>query len=347
MSDDKPRLDEVARIAQVSRATASKALNGRSDVSDATRVKVLAAAEEVGYRRSTIGAPQPLIAWVADNLTTTYTLDILRGSAMAAQEAGIGLVTQYTATHHGTLPPLGDDWFDAIAGHEWLGVIAVTSRLSRHQVTRIRDRGISFVAIDPANTMPADMTSIGATNWNGGVDATQHLVDLGHRRIGFVRGTVGSVPASERLQGYLSALSMNDLPHDPRLVVGSSFEYEDGVQAGLHLLSLDEEVRPTAIVACNDPLALGVYSAARHLGMQIPDDVSVVGYDDSLMAGLATPGLTTVHQPLQDMGSSAVRTLLAVHAGRSITEGPVRLATTLVVRDSTAAPLEVGAASAR
>ena len=120
------RLQDVALRAGVSSATASKALNDRSGVSAATKARVLAAMEELGYEPvSGEAAPYPQMALVADDLTTTYTLDILRGSAMAAQEAGIGLVTQYTATHHGALPPLSDDWFDAgaldsLTSQEWV-----------------------------------------------------------------------------------------------------------------------------------------------------------------------------------------------------------------------------------
>ena len=339
MPEPKLRLEEVAKRAGVSRATASKALNRRGDVSAATRERVLAAAKELGYRRTEPNEGSlPLIAWVADNLTTTYTLDILRGSASTAQEAGVGLVTQYTARQPGDVQPLSHEWFESISGREWLGAVVVTSRLSHAQLDRIRDLHQPVVAIDPDNAVPADLPSIGATNWNGGVEATQHLVDLGHRRIGFVRGTEGSVPAVERMQGYISALSMNDLLQDPRLIAGSDFTYEEGVRAGLELLSLDKQIRPSALFVSSDLMALGVYSAARQLGLSIPDDVSIVGFDDSLLAGLATPGLTTVRQPLHDMGAAAVRTLIDLRAGRRVTAGPIRLATNLVLRGSTAPP---------
>lgn len=334
------RLDDVARHAGVSRATASKAVNGRADVSTMTRARVLAAAEELGYVPT--GADQksayPLIALVADNLTSTYTLDILRGAATTAMAHGVALVSLYTPPERPRhLPvPLEDQWFDMVKAQDYVGVIVVTSRLSSRQLAKVREVGIALVAIDPANAMPPDFTSIGATNWNGGVEATQHLIDLGHRRIGFVRGTPGSVPATERLQGYLSALSMNELPHDPRLVAGGQFSHVGGLRAGLELLSLPAEVRPTAIFAACDDAALGVFEAARQLGLSVPQDLSVVGFDDTLIAGLSTPGLTTVRQPLEDMGSAAVRSLVDRRSGRATTTGPIRLATHLVLRGSTA-----------
>lgn len=334
------KLDDVARLAGVSAATASKAVNGRVDVSAATRSRVLAAAEELGYVPTSgeANGTYPLIALVADNLTSTYTLDVLRGATTTAMAHGAGLVSLYT--HGGTtdqpLAPLADEWFDMVKAQRYVGVIVVTSRLSARQLAKVREVGIGLVAIDPANVMPPDFTSIGATNWNGGVEATQHLIDLGHRRIGFVRGTPGSVPATERLQGYLSALSMNELPHDPRLVAGNNFSHEMGLEAGRELLSLPDEIRPSAIFASCDDAALGVFEAARLLGMSVPQDVSVVGFDDTLIAGLATPGLTTVRQPLEEMGSAAVRALMDRRGGRPTTAGPIRLATHLVLRGSTA-----------
>ncbi len=334
----KPRLEAVATLAGVSRGTASKALNGRSDVSPETRARVLAAADEVGYRGGAGHVDTPLIALVADNLETTYTLDILRGATTTSMELGVGLVTHYSEGPHPGTAPLSDAWFELVKASRWLGVIVVTTRLSPHQLQLIEKLGLKLVAIDPTNALPASTASIGATNWNGGVEATSHLISLGHQRIAFVNGTTGSVPSSERLQGYLSALSMHDLPHDPTLVVGDYFSHEAGVAAGLKLLGLPAHRRPTAIFAASDIIAMGVYQAARQLGLRIPDDLSIVGFDDTHLATLVSPPLTTVHQPLAAMGSAAVRSLVDIAHGRPVTGGPIRLATRLMVRDSTAAP---------
>ena len=131
---------------------------------------------------------------------------------------------------------------------------------------------------------------------------------------------------------------MHDLPHDARLVAGDEFSAEAGLRAGLELLSLSPDVRPTGVFAANDAIALGVYQAARQLGLHVPDDLSVVGFDDSLLAPLVTPPLTTVNQPLEDMGAAAVRTLVDLSQSRPVTAGPIRLATSLAVRASTAPP---------
>ena len=339
MSITRPRLDDVARVAGVSRATASKALNGRRDVSQATRDRVASAASDLGYHGVGAGPAMPLIGLVADNMTTTYSLDILRGATTAAMSADVGLITQYSeGLHPGGSQPLSDAWFEQVHRSGWLGVIVVTTKLTRRHLKKADDLQVTTVAIDPANTLPSGVASIGATNWNGGVQATEHLIHLGHRRIGFVRGTPGSVPAAERLQGYLSALTMHDLPHDAKLVTGDAFSAESGLRAGLTLLSLPEEVRPTGVFCANDAVALGVYQAARQLELHVPDDLSVVGFDDSLLAPLVTPPLTTVNQPLEDMGAAAVRTLVDLSQGRPVSGTPIRLATSLALRASTAPP---------
>lgn len=340
MAAPKPRLAAVAEMAGVSRATASKALNGRADVSEQTRQRVLEAARELEYQSGPVPTSDavPLIALVADNMDTNYTLDIMRGATTTAMTLGVGLVVHYAEGVHPGVQPLSDDWFERVAADRWLGIVVLTTKMSKHQLDVINRLGLNFLAIDPANRLPADTTSIGATNWNGGVEATEHLIGLGHKRIAFINGTSGSVPSSERLQGYLSALTMHDLPHDPSLVTGEMFSHEAGLEAGLRLLKMPPSRRPTAIFAASDLIAVGVYQAARQLGMHVPDDVSVVGFDDTDLATLVTPPLSTVRQPLPEMGATAIRTLVDISRGRAVTGGPMRLATQLMVRSSTGAP---------
>lgn len=333
------RLSDVADVAGVSLATASKALNGRSDVSATTRARVARAAQELGY--SAGAGSYPMVTLVADEMRTTYTLEILRGAITEAMRSGVGLMTFYTPQDDiGDQPlPLSDEWFDLIRTHELVGVVVVTARLDERQLGKAREKGHLLVAIDPANALPPSVPSIGSTNWNGGVQATQHLIDLGHRRIGYIGGPEESVPARERLQGYLSALSMNDIEMDPRLVVGDSFSWSRGVELATALLSFPPNMRPTAIFGVADNVALGAYEAARRLNLRVPDDVSIVGFDDSLTALHAAPGLTTVRQSLEEMGAASIRYLVDRRAGRGTTDGPIRLATHMVIRESTTVPL--------
>lgn len=343
----KVTLDAVAQLAGVSKASASKALNNRKDVSESTRRAVLDACAALGYQRTAPAHPtaaRPSIAIVADNLSTTYTLEILKGASTAALQLGADLLLSHTSFGTGEEPrirPLDNRWISDFVEGGGIGIITVTSPSSTDLIARLQDAGLAHLAIDPASPTPIGTASIGATNWNGGVEATQHLIALGHSRIAFVKGPAYSVPGHERFEGYLSALRMNRIAFDPALVGGSEYSYENGLEVGRRLLSLPAPERPSAIFASNDVTAIGVYEAARELGLRIPEDLSVIGFDDTDLARWATPRLTSVHQPLGDMGAQAVRTVLLMSKDPGATAGsPIQLATRLVVRDSTApAPL--------
>ena len=340
--EPKVTLTQVAAAAGVSKASASKALNGRKDVSEDTRRRVFDAVERLGYDRRTArpSGTRPCIALVADNLSTTYTLNILKGASTAALEADADLFISHTAVDQDAAPglvPLTDPWVQRALDRGCVGVITVTSPSDARLTQRLRAAGLAHVTIDPATPPPAGTASISATNWNGGVDATQHLVSLGHRRIAFVMGPHASVPCRERFEGYMSALRMNSIPFDAGLVDGDEFSYDNGLNVGRRLLALPPDQRPTAIFACNDVVAIGVYEAAREQSIRIPDDLSVVGFDDTDLAGWATPSLTTVRQPLVDMGARAVRTVLRIAAeGAAADQDPIQLTTQLVTRNSTA-----------
>lgn len=340
-------LGRVAEVAGVSRATASKALNNRSDVSTATRKRVLAAARELGYQAPSPASlhAQSCVALIADNMTTFYTLEILKGAAGAALDEGLALQASYVPPA-GSYPrpvPLEDEWFEMAQSSRCLGVVVVTLQLTEHHIGTARALNLPLVAIDPANPLPSHIASIGATNWNGGLEATEHLISLGHTRIAYVQGPPASVPSRERLEGYLSALRIHGIAPQSDLVVGSDFSYEAGLQAGRELLARPADLRPTAVFASSDNAALGVYEAVREEHLRVPEDISVVGFDDTLMAAWATPRLTTIRQPLHDMGAAGVRTVVDLAAGRPLTaSGHIRVSTELMIRDSTA-PVAHGA----
>ncbi|WP_165216891.1 substrate-binding domain-containing protein [Schaalia sp. ZJ1691] len=339
---NKVTLDDVAREAGVSKSAVSKALNERADVSQSTRERVLDACARLGYRRSTSPRNQgsPMIAFVADDLYTTYTLKVLKGATTEAQRGGATITLAHGQADELTAPtntPLSDTWISRIAAMGFAGVITLTSRITEEIAETFRQSGLHHVSIDPALPSPTGTTSIGATNWNGAVAATQHLVDCGHRRIGFIKGPPDSVPSNERYEGYQSALRMNNIEIDLRLVGGNEYSYDNGRTVATHLMTLPPKIRPSAIFACNDVTALGVYEAARELGLRVPEDLSVIGFDDTDLAQWATPGLTTVHQPLLEMGARAVRHLLTLNSDQSeATSSPIQLTTQLILRDSTA-----------
>lgn len=333
-------LTEVAERAGVSKATASKVLNGRPGVAEETRRLVREAIAELGYVPTTgpreTAAPQSIHV-VFDTILNMYAVYVLDGLISGARELGVEVVTsaldsKITAQNE----PLGLDRIKEIAGSGAAGLVVVTAQLTGEEMTACEQLGLPLVVIDPANPLDERVTSLGATNWAGGVQATRHLIDLGHRRIGFAGGPEGSVPARERLHGYREALEAAGVEVDPALVRTGEFSPESGEASADVLLELEDP--PTAIFAGSDSVAVGVLRSARRRGLEVPGDLSVVGFDDTYNAMWVEPPLTTVRQPLRQMGRVAARTALELAAGRVPDSHHVQLATSLVVRDSTAPP---------
>jgi LacI family transcriptional regulator len=186
------------------------------------------------------------------------------------------------------------------------------------------------------NPQLARLTSVGATNFAGGLAAGRHLLGLGHRRVAYVGGTPSAACNQARVGGLRAALEAEGLELPPGYVTTGVFDYASGFAGGSAVLDLAE--RPTAVFAGSDEVALGVIEAARVRGLRVPQDLSVVGFDDTQLARMASPPLTTVRQPLSEMGGVALRTALRLAAGETIESHHVELATRLVVRGSTAAP---------
>jgi LacI family transcriptional regulator len=217
-----------------------------------------------------------------------------------------------------------------------LGVIAVFSDLSATQLAKLRARDIPVVVVDPVGEPGTETPSIGATNWNGGLTATRHLLELGHRRIAVIGGPERVLCSRARVDGYRAALETAGLTVDPELVRYGDFHVEAGFKQASVLLSRPD--RPTAIFAGSDLQALGVYEAARAAGLRVPEDLSVVGFDDLPLAEWVGPPLTTVRQPLQDMAAAGTRLAITLARGEKPEHRRIELATTLVVRQSTAPP---------
>ncbi|SEC55757.1 transcriptional regulator, LacI family [Amycolatopsis tolypomycina] len=338
-------LATVAETAGVSLPTVSKVLNGRADVAAETRTRVESALRELGYvpqnGRRTV-APSRVVDAVFDDLVSPYTLEVLRGVTDAGAELGIDVVVGRVpaAEPGGPLNP-EDQWAQRLKSNDRSGLIVVTSELSLAQVESFENAGLPLVVIDPLNLPRAEVTSVGATNWSGGITATEHLLSLGHRRIAFAGGPLEASCSQARLHGYRAALENAGVPFDPDLVRHGEFDHPDGLAMGDHLLTLPEP--PTAVFAANDATALGVLEAARRRGLRVPQDLSVVGFDDTMLARLGTPPLTVIRQPLHDMGRVAVRTLDKLITGDALDSHHVELATQLVVRESTGPAPDGGA----
>lgn len=341
-SPDRPRatLTEVALRAGVSKATASKVLNDRPGVAQETRRLVREAIAELDYVPTTgpreSPAPQS-IHIVFDTILNMYAVYVLDGIISGGRELGVEVVTR-SLDSEGTAQdePLGVDRVKEIASRGAAGLVVVTAQLTGEEMDACEQVGLPLVVIDPANPLDERVTSLGATNWAGGVQATRHLLDLGHRRIGFAGGPAQSVPARERLHGYREALESAGIELDPALMGSGKFTAENGAALTDAMLELPEP--PTAIFAASDAIAVGVIRSARRHGVDVPADLSVIGFDDTYNAMWVEPPLTTVKQPLRQMGRVAARTVLELAAGKVPDSHHVQLATSLVVRESTAPP---------
>ena len=313
--------------------TVSKVINGRADVSAETRQRVEAVIRERGYQRQTRGArPAPLVELMFHELESEWALEIIRGVERVVSESNLTLVL---SEMQGRRSP-GRGWVESVLARRPLGVIAVLSDLSDELRSQFRSRSIPLVVVDPTGEPMHDTPSVGATNWSGGLAATRHLLALGHRRIGLIAGPEHILCSRARLDGYRAAMDAAGVAVDPELIRYGDFHVGAGIRQGRGLLGLPEP--PTAIFASNDLQALGVYQAAREARLHIPDDLSVVGFDDLPVTRWVGPPLTTVRQPLIQMAVAATRLLLRLANGEQPSQTRVELATELIVRDSTAAP---------
>ncbi|MGN5382264.1 LacI family DNA-binding transcriptional regulator [Streptomyces lasalocidi] len=319
----------IAESAGVSVPTVSKVLNGRSGVSDETRARVERLIHQYGYRKPPKNRSK-LVELVFRELESMWAVEIIRGVERVARRNRIGLLVSEFGLHD------ADGMIDDTVGRRPQCVLSV-AQLSEAERDQLEARGIPFVVFDPVDELPDDVPFVSATNWRGGQAATRHLLELGHRRIAMISGPDHPF-CRARLSGYFSALAEAGLPTASDLVVKTQLTREHGYTAVVGLLSRSD--RPTAVFTANDMQALGVYQAARELGLRIPHDLSVVGYDDVPAAAWVDPPLTTVHQPLAEMAIAATELALALGRGEEVPQMGLEIATTLTVRESTAPPKE-------
>jgi LacI family xylobiose transport system transcriptional regulator len=301
-------------------------------VSPPPRARVERLLEANGYRRTPKSAWEaPLIELVFHELHSIWAMELIRGVENVAKEHDASVVLTESGTRHSPDP----GWIEGVLRRRPLGVVLVFSSLPQEFKRQLRSRAIPFVIIDPAGDPEPDVPSVGSANWSGGVAATRHLIECGHRKVAIISGPEDMLCSLARVDGFRSAMGMAGFEVDPGMITFGDFHVEGGYAREMELLSRPD--RPTAIFAGSDLQALGVIEAARVNGLRVPHDLSVVGYDDVPIAQWASPALTTVHQPLRQMAEQAVQMLLKLRAEESITPR-LELATTLVVRKSTAPP---------
>lgn len=324
---------QVAAEAGVSVSTVSKVLNGRYGVASDTIRNVTEVIDRLGYEASLVARSlrnhrtNVIGVLVAD--FEPFSTEVLKGTADAIRGSGFELVAYSAGGRVDEHVGWERRYLSRVMGTLVDGAVLVTPT-----ITDVRYDG-PIVAVDP-HTGSSQLPSVTADNLQGARLAVEHLLGLGHRRIGMITGRRDLISAQLREQGYREALAAAGVPVDESLLRLGAFEPEPAHDAARALLGLADP--PTAIFAANDLSALATLEAAAELGLDVPRQLSVVGFDNIPESALAHPPLTTVQQPIRRMGHDAVTMLLALIAGEEPDERHLTLHTELVVRRSTAAP---------
>ncbi len=322
---------DVAKVAGVSVSTVSKVINDRYGVAPETYDKVMDVVAELGYESSLVASSlrrrSTNVIGILVPEFEPFSTELLKGISSAVEGTGYELLAYSGDQGHNVV-----GWerrsLSRLAGTLIEGAVIVAPTAT------VVDATIPVVAIDP-HTGRTGPSTIESDNVAGARAATEHLIGLGHRRIAHVRGRTDLVSARQREQGYRDALEAAGLPFDPDLVRVGGYRAAETTDAARELLTRPD--RPTGVFAANDLSAIRVLEVAAELGLRVPEDVSVVGYDNVPEAASAVPPLTTVAQPMHQMGAEAVRILLGLLSGET-GEEHLRLPATLVVRASTAPP---------
>lgn len=328
----RPTIHDVAAAAGVSLATVSKAINGRYGVASATAQRVLQIVTEMGYESSIVASSMRsrrtgvIGVLVAD--FEPFSAEILKGVGAALRGSSHDLMA-YSAAHDGDHEGWERRSLSRLGGTLIDGAIIVTPTVVAVSTE------MPIVAIDP-HAGPADVPTVESDNFIGAQQATNHLLELGHGRIGFIAGRPDLRSSIRRQDGYRRALSDARIPFDPSLVGVGRYLQATAREPATALLSLRD--RPTAVFAANDVSALAILEVAYSMGLSVPDDLSVIGFDDVPEASRAYPPLTTIRQPMKALGAAAVKLLLALLDGEQPAETHLRLPTRLVRRATTGPP---------
>jgi LacI family transcriptional regulator len=330
-------IKDIAQEAGVSYSTVSRVINNFEYVKPETRDRVMDAVTRLGYvanqqARSLVGGKSQVIGLLIHAFDSPYIGQIIQGIDEAVTEAEYDLLL-YTTHRRKTRETT---YVASLTRGLADGLLLVLPRDIDAYIDMLGRQGFPFVLIDH-DAEKQNVPGVSATNHQGAYDAVSYLIELGHRRIGFIAGTMLVGSAHARLTGYEAALAGNGIALDPSLIYHGDFFQRSGLEGGNTLLSLPNP--PTAIFASNDVMAFGVYEAIRARGLRIPQDVSVVGFDDIPQATQMHPALTTVRQPLQEMGRIATQRLFSWI--EHDLEQPLEflyLPTELILRDSACPP---------
>ncbi len=312
----KPTIDDIARLAGVSKATVSRVLNRKPDVDPATRERILRIVEEQNFVPSATASnlargKSRLLGVLIPSFTQPFIQDVLRGVAETIEQTPYELVL-YSANrtmHDKDKSHLIDN---ILATKLTAGVLAMFMGESVHHLVELHKSGFPVVVIDDQEQPDGMIPWVSADNCMGGYDAVSYLIGLGHRRIAHIQGPMRHLCSRERYDGYLQALTEAGIVLDANLIAEGDFAPHSGRIAASKFFALPATQRPTAIFAGNDQMAYGVLAAAEECGLQIPGDVALIGFDDISPSAHIRPPLTTVRQPFYEMGQRGVEVLLSL-----------------------------------
>ncbi len=311
----KATITDVAKKAGVSMKTVSRVLNNEPNVADKTRARVKAIAAELRYSpnlaaRGLATSKSYLIALIYDNPSINYISHIQRGAIDACREAGYHLVVEPLYLEKAKSRDEKADAMRSVLERLPVDGVILTPPLcdSEGILQTLAELRIDCVRVAPANR--GQQPFVGMDDDTAAYQMTQYLLGQGHQRIGFIKGHIGHAATDMRFDGYCRAIESVGLNLTPELVVNGDFSFESGAEQAKILLNLPVEKRPTAIFASNDDMAAAVISVASQMGLAVPADLSVCGFDDTPLARILSPALTTVRQPIYKMGYNAAQQLI-------------------------------------
>jgi LacI family transcriptional regulator len=324
-------IQDVARQAGVSISTVSRVLNEKDDVAPATYTKVRQVIDEMGYASSLAASSMRsrrtnVIGLIMPDVGAAFSLEILKGVNEAIGQLGQALLvyTRGDIRKYGTASQ-EQKYVKLLNGTITDGTVIVTPLAGSYSTTA------PIVAIDP-NSELADYPAVTASNYQGALKAMSYLLELGHRRIGYIGGRVELQSSVRRRRAYEDSLIQAGIPLDPALIIEGDYTTPTGYEATQLLLSLPTP--PTAIFAANDQSALGAMSAIQHAGLCVPHDISVIGFDNIPEASITNPPLTTIDQSVFEMGYKATEILFNLIEGKPLENNPYKVQTRLVIRES-------------
>lgn len=322
-------LRDVARKAGVSISTVSLALRADPRIKESTRKRVLAAAADLGYRpnglaRDLKAGRTGMISVLIHDLGGPFYSELLRGVQARTLELGYTTIVGCTAGGHGR--PLTR----LLIENRSDGAILLDASISEELLSSIASASFPIVVLDRIVEHPF-VYLVTCDHEAGAYMATEHLIQSGYRHIAFVSGLQTSLHSKLRYQGYLRALSENAITMNPAYLYHGTYTEESGYTIGLGIAQ--SKNRPEAVFAANDEMAIGILRAVKECGLKVPDDLAIVGFDDAMITQYLTPPLTTVRQPMYQLGVEATQTLVAAIHG-DVDIQPIMLGTELVIRDS-------------